>query len=320
MSEVFTPAWWIRGPHAQTLWGIYFRKQMELPLRRERLELDDGDFLDLDWLDQKDKTRPVVLLLHGVTGSIYSHYAKGLLKAFHQQGWRAVFMHFRGCSEEPNRLLRGYHCGDTEDLQTVVNLLVEREQAPKIAVVGISLGGIVLLRWLNDTANNNPVNAATAVSIPFDLEAGLKFVRSGPITAQYEKYMLRDLKSYALRKFRTQHPLFSIEDIEKTTNFHEFDNLVTAPLHGYKDAHDYYAQTSVRKHLDKISTPTLIVHAKDDPFAPREVIPNPADLSKAVNLELQERGGHVGFIANKGIMSPDYWLETRIPLYLKQHL
>ena len=229
-------------------------------------------------------------------------------------------MHFRGCSEEPNRLLRGYHCGDTEDLQTVVNLLKTRERAPKIAVVGISLGGIVLLRWLNDTTVNNPVCAATAVSIPFDLEAGLAYVRSNPVTKNYEKHMLRDIKRYALRKFRRTGAPFSIEAIEATTTFHEFDTLITAPLHGFKDAHDYYKQTSARDHLKKINTPTLIVHAKDDPFAPRDVIPTSEKLSPTVNLELQEHGGHVGFIANKGMMSPDYWLETRIPRYLKHYL
>src|SRR5580704_6495536 len=163
----FKPAWWLPNSHLQTLWPAIFRSNIKkVALERERLELPDGDFIDLDWLDRQ-KTGPLILILHGFEGSIESHYAKGMLCSINQQGWRGVFMHFRGCSGEPNRLPRGYHSGETNDLHYVIQILQQREPDIDLAAIGYSLGGNVLLKWLGETGLENPLKAAIAISVPF---------------------------------------------------------------------------------------------------------------------------------------------------------
>lgn len=320
MSETFKPAWWLPNAHAQTLWGIYFRKPPNIPLNRERLELPDGDFLDLDWYDQADKTKPIFLILHGLAGSINSHYAKGLMKVMHKEGWRTVFMHFRGCSEEPNRLPRGYHAADTPDLDAVIRTLQSRQPKQKIAVMGISMGGMVLLHWLNQTTLDNPVTAAIAVSTPFDVEKGIEYVRKNPLRQYYEKVLVRDMKKYMLKKFRSIRSPYSIDEIEKIKNCQEFDDLITAPMYGFKNAKHYYDNIRLIDKLNKINKPTLIIHAKDDPLVPPEAIPTARQLSSSIHLELQQHGGHVGFVTDESIMSPVYWIEKRAPQFLKQFL
>jgi len=187
----FKSAWWLNNPHLQTLWPALLRQPIKnLMLTRERFELPDGDFVDLEWSGEGEK--PLVLILHGLEGSIESHYAKGMILALNQQGWRAVFMHFRSCSGEPNRLPRSYHSGDTGDLDVIVRALRAREPRVPLAAIGFSLGGNVLLKWLGETGENNPLVAATAISVPFELHKTITRINQG-FSRIYQKHLLRCL-------------------------------------------------------------------------------------------------------------------------------
>jgi predicted alpha/beta-fold hydrolase len=312
----FDPAWWLPGPHLQTLWGTVFRRKARIRLRRERVELPDGDFIDLDWT--RGDTGPVVMILHGLEGSSESHYVRGLLAAVDTLGWRGVVVHFRGCSGEPNRLDRGYNAGETRDLAFTVELLRRREPDTPVACVGYSLGGNALLKWLGETGARSPLRAAVAVSVPFLLEASAQRLNRG-VSRLYQRYLIGRLKRSYQRKFRNRHaPPVSLQEIDRLNNFHSFDDRVTAPLHGYDGVQDYYDRASSRRYLSGIQAPTLIVHSLDDPFFFPWVVPEPEELAAAVTLELSTHGGHVGFVGGANPWRPAYWLERRIPNYLAE--
>ncbi len=316
-SSEFQPAWWLRGPHAQTLWASTVRPTPRPRLRRERLELPDGDFLDLDWAE--GGAGPVVLLLHGLEGSVESNYASGLLKELQTQGYTALLMHFRGCSGEPNRLSRSYHSGETSDLNHLVQLLRQRYPERRLAVVGYSLGGNVLLKWLGEQGRRAPLDAAVAVSVPFQLGRVSDRLGRG-FSRLYQWVLLRRLRINLKRKQqRVRLPLAALE-VAELTSFRRFDDAVTAPLHGFADAHDYYTRCSSRQFLHAITVPTLVLHATDDPFMLPDVVPAQAELGSGVTLELAERGGHVGFVGGAWPWRAHYWLEARIPRFLEQRL
>lgn len=314
----FKPAWWLRNSHLQTIWPLLFRPSLKnTPLINERLELADGDFIDLSWLGT-GKT-PIVLILHGFEGSIESHYAKGMLQAVYNQGWRGVFMHFRGCSSVPNRLRRGYHSGETSDLATVIDILQAREPNVPIAAIGFSLGGNVLLKWLGETKKQNPLVAAVAISVPFELHKTAKRIHEG-FSQIYEKYLLKCLYARLSLKYQSQCVSNNSSLPLPVSSLEEFDEKVTAPLYGFKGAQDYYAQSSSRQYLSTIAVPTLLLHAKDDPFMTADVIPALDELSPQVELETTEIGGHVGFVAGRYPWRAEYWLEQRVPIFLQKYL
>lgn len=315
----FEPAWWLRNAHAQTVWATLMRPQLPLPLQPQRLELPDGDFIDLLWdaSNAHEQHKPIVVLLHGLSGSIRSPYARGFISAFSKAGWRPVFMHFRGSSGEPNRLARYYHSGDTEDIAFVVNHLQLKNPGIPITAVGVSLGGNVILKWLGETSQHNPLSAAVAVSVPFELEPATRTMDSG-FSKVYQWRLLKQLRQDITRKFKhisTPCP-FDLEQLGRVKNFYEFDDLVTAPLHAFVDAGDYYQRSSSRQYLPGIKVPTLIIHAEDDPFMPQSVIPTEAELSASTTLELSQQGGHVGFVTGSKPGKAEYWLERRVPQYL----
>ncbi len=317
LDSPFHAPWWLRGPHAQTLWASGLRRTPQPDLRRERLELPDGDFLDLDWVDGGEG--PVVLLLHGLEGSVESNYAAGLLAELQRRGHTAVLMHFRGCSGEPNRLERGYHSGETGDLAHMVDLLIERFPGRPVGVVGYSLGGNVLLKWLGESGGAAPISAAVAVSVPFLLGSVADRLEVG-FSRLYQWVLLRRMRTNLQRKVgRMSLPVGPL-DIESLTTFRRFDDAVTAPLHGFDGVEDYYRRCSSRQFLDRIVTPTLILHATDDPFMTCDVVPDEDELGPGVALELSENGGHVGFVTGKWPWSAHYWLETRIPDFLDERL
>lgn len=310
----FTPARWLPGPHLQTLWPNLIRRRPQVALRRERLELEDGDFLDLDWTAGTDG--PIVLMLHGLEGSSESPYAAGMLKMVHERGWRGALLHARGCSGEPNRLARRYHAGETGDLNHVVDLLLQRERDTPIAVLGYSLGGSVLLNWLAQAAQLRPVAAAVAVSVPFDLDATADRLDSG-VSRLYQRHLLDRLyRAVQAKHRRMAHPLADrLRD--RPRSFRAFDDAYTAPLHGFADVGDYYRSASCGPKLRNIRTPVLIIHALDDPFMTPEVVPAPDVLPDCVTLEVSPTGGHVGFVSGPP-WRPRYWLEERIPDHLAQ--
>lgn len=318
--STFRPAWWLPSAHLQTIWPALMRRQPRVisQLEHERLELPDGDFLDLAWVGRTE-SGPIVLVLHGFEGSLHSHYIAGMLNALKRSGLRSVFMHFRGCSGVPNRLLRGYHSGETGDVAWVTQVLKAREPNTPIAAIGYSLGGNVLLKWLGETGAANPLTAAVAVSVPFELMGAVKRIQRG-FSRLYQRYLLYYACKRLRHKFQKQqeHSQFA-HRLKSVKNIVEFDNLLTAPLHGFKDAHHYYEEASSRRYLKHIETPTLILHAKDDPFMTDDVIPGITELSTSVQFEMSERGGHVGFVSGRYPWKAEYWLEQRVPHFFKEH-
>ena len=313
----FNAPWWLRSAHAQTLWPTLVRNRPRVELTRERVELPDGDFVDLCWTTG---TRgPIVLVLHGLEGSVHSPYAVGMLKAIHDCGWRGVLMHFRGCSGEHNRLNRGYHSGDTGDLAVVVNLLRTRHPDSPIAAVGFSLGGNVLLKWLGEQGHDSVLHAAAAVSVPFLLGECADRLEYG-FSRLYQWWLIRAMRLKIATKFRARPAPIDLAQLRAWNTFRRFDDNVTAPLHGFADVNDYYRRSSSYGFLANIRVPTLVVHARDDPFMTQKVIPSTDQTTPSVSLELYERGGHVGFVHGAWPWKARYWLEERVPRFMLEHL
>ena len=314
----FRPAWWLPGAHAQTLWPYFAKRPVRMDLIRERLHLPDGDFIDLVWT--ADTGGPVIIVLHGLEGSVHSHYVKGTMTALYEQGWYPVLMHFRGCSGTHNIRARGYHSGETGDLEYLINTLHERYPDRKIAAVGFSLGGNVLLKYLGEHGKDCRLDVAVAVSVPFVLNNAADRLNNG-FSRIYQRHLIHLIQKRIKDKFKDrQDAPFDLSDICKWNNFHLFDNFVTAPLHGFKNSEEYYRLCSSRQFLKDISIPVLIIHAQDDPFLDPDAIPDNTHLSENVTLELSGKGGHVGFIEGSLPWEPRYWLESRIPEYLKNFI
>lgn len=318
----FRPHPLLRGPHAQTVFASFLRRPPPLQVARERLELDDGDFLNLAWLPEPDGAAadtPLVMVMHGLTGSIDSKYARGLLRVVQGLGWRGLLLHFRGAGGEPNRLPRGYHSGETGDFATVLARLRRRYPAAPLAAVGYSLGGNVLLKHLGERGADTPLAAACAVSVPFDLDLCARAMDRG-LSRAYQRHLLGNMRRAAERKFSLIEPPFALPDLRRLRNFRTFDDAFTAPLHGFAGVDDYYARASSKPFLKHIRVPALVLQARDDPFMTPAVVPAEEDLADSVRLELSAHGGHVGFVAGDRFGRPVYWLEQRIPAFLREYL
>lgn len=306
----FKPAWWCRNKHLQTLYPTLFRKTIALELHNEKFELPDGDFLDLAWTEEK-QTGPIIILLHGLEGSLNSPYAKGILKTIQDSGWQGVLMHFRGCSGRHNRLDRSYHSGDTGDIHTLISTLKERFPGREIAAIGISLGGNVLLKYLGEQGDTCQLTAAMAISVPFDLADGAKALDKG-FSKIYQRYLINRLCKKMRDKYKNKPAPVDIDKLNQWNNFYSFDHNVTAALHGFESADDYYSRSSSKQFLKDIKTPTLILHSKDDPFMTHNAIPIETELSSNITFELTQYGGHVGFIYGKTPFNTQYWIEKRL--------
>ena len=318
MQSSFKAAWWLPGGHAQTLGPAFMRRTPSMKLDRERLTLPDGDFIDLAWTENNNGS--IVIILHGLEGSLHSHYALGLLQALQQRGFCPVFMHFRGCSGTHNLKARGYHSGETGDLRHVIQILRERYPGRKLAAVGFSLGGNVLLKYLGEEQTQCILSAAACVSVPFELSRAADRLNQG-LSKLYQSHLLRHMRTRLTDKFRLRNDApFALSDMAQWNNFHLFDNFVTAPLHGFSGSEEYYRLCSSRQFLKNITVPTLILHAEDDPFLPVDAIPTAAEVPDKVFLELSHTGGHVGFVGGNLPWRPQYWLEKRIPEFLNDYL
>ena len=313
-NSTFKAAWWLSNPHAQTLWPFLFRRRPKLKQRHETVELPDGDFLDIAWSETAN--RPLVLVMHGLEGSIRSHYAGNLLKRLEQSGYATVFMHFRGCSGRPNRKDRSYHSGETQDLAFIMQHVRQQTGQPVFAAIGFSLGGNVLLKWLGETGDDNRLTTAIAISVPFQLDDIARRLERGA-SRLYQNHLLASLRRSYLARFRHRPSPLQV-DVNTLKTFREYDDRITAPLNGFRNVDHYYAESSSRQYLDRIAIPTLILHALDDPFMHEETVPVEADLSPSVTLELSSRGGHVGFISGRIPCAAKYWLEERIVAQLDQ--
>jgi predicted alpha/beta-fold hydrolase len=322
-ATTFKPATGLGNPHLQTLWGPLWRKTVHLERRRERMWLEDGDFLDMDWHGPHEVDAPLVLVLHGLTGSSNSPYVAGLQQAMAKVGWASVALNWRGCSGEPNLLSRSYHSGASEDLAAVIaHLRAARPLAPLYAV-GYSLGGNILLKHLGESGLNSDLQAAVAVSVPFRLDECADRIGQG-FSKVYQRHFMREMVGYIKDKQRRfQHEglseglaeLAALGSLENMRTFWDFDGRVTAPLNGFLDAQDYYRRASSRYFLGDIRTPTLLIQALDDPFVFAHSLPELSELSPSTTFDLQNHGGHVGFV-DGSIKNPTYYLERRIPAWL----
>jgi predicted alpha/beta-fold hydrolase len=322
VKSSFEPPWWLSNSHVQTIYPVLFNNRLAEIDYFERMELPDGDFIDLAWaIHGLNNDSPLVVLLHGLGGNIHSSYVAGLLKSFNKAGYRALLMHFRGASGEPNRLPRVYHSGETGDLDYLLHNLQQREPNTRKAVVGISLGGNVLLKWLGEIGNQSLIDTAVAVSVPFQLDLVVECMNKG-FARIYQTYLLRGFRSVFCKKLpliNTTMPLTKEELFSLKTLF-DFDERITAPLHGFKNAQAYYKESSSRQYLSSIRTPTLILHALDDPFMNAKAVPDSSELSSYTTLELSKQGGHVGFITGNHPKKLTSWLNQRIPNFLANYL
>ena len=320
MNESFSPAWWIRGPHGQTVWGRLTRTRRAIALRREILRTPDDDDLIVDHLDG---SRVRFVLLHGLEGSSNSVYMQGLLRIIARHGYAATAMNFRSCARDPNDLSRMlmnrtpwlYHSGDTRDFDFLVRNLPD--DVPLVAI-GASLGGNAILKWLGENPRQTFVKAAATMSVPYDLAAGARVLSAGAgrfYTAQFFKTMRQKTVS-VVERFDVK---LDVAGAMRATTFREFDNASTAPLHGFRDADDYYARASSLPYLHAITTPTLCISAEDDPFLPVEALRRAqAAASPSVQFRITPRGGHTGFIAGSVPWHAEYWAEELMVRWLAE--
>lgn len=308
ISSSFKPAWWLPGPHAQTLWSSIIRRKPRLSLEWQQVELPDGDFIEMAWSGpQNGKT---VLVLHGLEGSINSSYATGIMNALNQRGYRACLMHFRGCGTRPNRLPQWYHSGQTDDPQRIVEHLRQYMNIEVYAAIGFSLGGNVLLKWLGEQGAAISLKRAAVMSVPFMLADTAQRMSSG-FSRIYQWHLINRLQRKYKAKFATAATPLEI-DVDTLNTFWLFDDNVTAPLHGFQGVNDYYTQSSSRQFIPHIRIPTLILHARDDSFMYATTPPSSDELPDHVWLELTEHGGHVGFVGGVIPGLAQYWGEHRL--------
>ncbi len=291
---------WLPGGNLQTIWPALLSRQPPLSApayRRERWTTPDADFIDVDVVDAAAAdTAPRLILFHGLEGSSRSHYALAFARHAHLRGWGFVVAHFRGCSGSLNLAPRAYHSGDHQEIDWVLQQLRARSPAPLLAV-GVSLGGNALLRWAEEAGATATatVRALAAVSAPIDLAAGGHAIGRGFNRQVYTRMFLRTMKLKAEAKWQ-QHPgLFDRERLRATRTLYEFDNLFTAPLHGFRDTEDYWRRASAKPHLRQIRVPTLVLNARNDPFVPAASLPGADQAGDHVSLWQPAHGGHVGF-------------------------
>jgi predicted alpha/beta-fold hydrolase len=286
--------------------------------RIERWDTPDGDEIELRRLDVPDDRRgvPRLLLLHGLEGTIASVYLLGALAEARRRGWAADVLIFRTCNGEMNRTRRMYHSGETTDLDFVVRRLATANPTQPLVVAGFSLGGNVLLKWLGEQGSDTPpqLRAAAAVSVPFDLERGSRHIERG-FARVYGHHFLRTLRAKAREKLRAFPGLFDEAALDHARTLFDFDEVVTAPVHGFAGASDYYSRSSSIGFLTSIRRPTLLLSAMNDPFLPREVLDTVSSVARenpCLHVEFHELGGHVGFVSGHNPFRPRYYAEWRV--------
>ena len=320
---IYHPAWWVPGAHAQTLWGKFFRPRPPLPTRVERWETPDGDFVDVHRLEAP-RGAPRLFFLHGLEGTIRSHYVSGFFGEAQRRGWAADLLIFRGCGDEPNRAPRFYHSGETGDLAFALERVQREHPTSPMLLAGVSLGGNVLLKFLGEGGNavDDRVVAAATVSVPYDLERGARHISTG-FSRIYDRHFLRTLRGKALAKLERYPGLFDSAALERAESIYAFDDAVTAPVHGFASAHDYYSRSSSLGFLSRIRRATFLLSAFDDPFLPPAVLDEVraiADANDCLELEFVKHGGHVGFVGGRWPWRPFYFAEWRVCEFLSDRL
>ena len=309
---------WLPGGHAQTLWPI-LRKGAPPAYRRERWDTPDGDFIDVDWLDAAQETdTPLVVLFHGLEGSSASHYAGALMSALAQRGWDGAVPHFRGCSGEPNRLPRAYHSGDADEIDWVLRRMRAQFPQRQIVAAGVSLGGNALLKWAGEREDmaRGVVQAIAAACAPLDLAAAGQALQQG-FSLAYAKHFLVSLKARSELKLKQFPDVFDGVRMRAAKTLYDFDDAVTAPLHGFHDAGDYWRRASSKPWLGGVRLPALVLNALNDPFMPRRALPTQREVAASVTLEFPAAGGHVGFVSGAFPGHLD-WLPQRLLGFFEQ--
>ena len=317
-SAPYSAPFWLLGGHLQTIHAATLASTPEVSYRRERWELPDGDFVDVDWVDPSNAEQnspadlppnlPIVVLFHGLEGNSQSGYAKALMASVKAKGWRGVVIHFRGCSGEPNRLPRVYYAGDTPEIQLLLSRVREHAPQAPIYATGVSLGANALLKWLGESGEKakSIINKAVAISAPMDLATSATALDTGLNRILYTPRFVDSMRPKALAMSERFPGLLNVDKVKTAKTIHDIDNAVTAVLYGAKDADDYYAKNASKPWLNQIRLPTLILNAKNDPFIPAETLPTATEVSEFVTLEYPETGGHVGFSGR------DNWLPNRL--------
>ena len=320
-ARYFLPPWWLASAHLQTLAGKFLRAAPGGMLTTERIETPDGDFLDIDWMPETDPAAPLVLLLHGLEGHTKRGYMVQTYLALANRGLRAVGLNFRGCSGEVNRAPRFYHSGETEDIGFVIGLLRERFPARPLMAIGFSLGGNVLLKFLGEQGAKNvePVSAAVAISVPYDLSVGAAALARGSMARIYSHYFLRSLLAKVRAKEEILANILDLDAVFASATLREFD-AATAELHGFAGAEDYYRKSSSNRFVPSVRVPTLLLHTRDDPFLPPAALPLSAiDANPFFTLVLTDHGGHVGFFEGGPPWNPTFWMEEQSASFLAHH-
>ncbi|MGR8947360.1 MAG: hydrolase [Gammaproteobacteria bacterium] len=326
----FNPAWWLPNGHFQTIWASKVARHQDVSYRIENFDFSDGDetavawhpsHLSLDALREPDSNNaarnptPIVVVLHGLEGSSDSNYARGIAHQLALLGWRVAILHFRGCHSGPNKLQRSYHSGDTNDLREFLAEIKSRAPHAPIFGVGYSMGGNVLLKYLGEEASESLIDVAVAVSVPFKLDQAADRLARGA-SRLYQHVLLTSLKQKLLAKFAHRQCPIDLSSVPSLKSIRAYDDIVTAPLHGFRSAEDYYRRSSSQQFLSSVSTPTLIIHAEDDPLVPATAIPSKKVLHDNTLLECSPQGGHVAFVSGSNPLNPDYWLDERIKKFL----
>lgn len=334
---------WLPGGQAQTIYAALAAPRPRIAYRRQRWDTPDGDFIDLDWVvnpgaeasrlnltrpggrgiqapdndnsacsRQELEKAPLVALFHGLEGSSKSHYARVLMQAVRSRGWRGVVIHFRGCSGELNRLPRAYHSGDSAEIDWILRGLKHGRPAALVFAIGVSLGGNALLKWLGEQgqAAAGVVTGACAVSAPVDLMASGDALGRG-FNLLYARHFLSSMKRKSRAKLERYPGLYDLQRMLAACTLREFDDTVTAPLHGFRDVNDYWTRASSKPLLGRISVPTLMINARNDPFLPQYALPQPQEVSQHVTLDFPAAGGHVGFVSGALPGNLD-WLPRRV--------
>ena len=312
--------WWLPGAHAQTIWPALVTPRPQVRFERTVWHAPDGDHIDIDFVVHTSAApdAPMLVLFHGLEGSSRSHYAAALTDAARRRGWRAAVVHFRGCGGTPNQRPRAYHSGDSDEADWVLQRM-RNEHAPRAALfaIGVSLGGNMLLKWLGERgAQATFVRAAAAVSPPQDLHASAIALSHG-FNRAYTRNFLITLKRKSLAMLERHPGLFDAERVRAARTFFEFDDLVTAPLHGFAGAMDYWRRASCKQYLRGIAVPTLVINARNDPFLPAEALARADQVSRTVTLCYPDTGGHVGFATGAPPGRLD-WLPTAVLHFLEE--
>lgn len=354
LSDCPTP-FWLPGGHLQTIYGAHLARHHRIAFVRERINTPDGDFLDLDWtgpglfadrlangstaphdaqlnktaarrwaqdddwatLPQSPHTQALVLF-HGLEGSSRSHYAQSIAQYFRARGWVIVVAHFRSCSGFPNRMARAYYSGDSEEIGFILQSVRNRLPHALWHAVGVSLGGNALLKYLGEQQTQCAwLHAAAGISVPLDL------VSCGNALSErfigkwvYSPYFLKSMKAKIYEKSRRFPGMIDILRLGQARTIRDFDDIYTAPMHGYQHALDYWTQASSKPLLRSIAIPTLLLNAKNDPFVPEESLPQPQEASAQVLLHQPEQGGHVGFTTG-AFPGHIHWLPTRLARFFE---